>query len=71
MLFLVTIMKGKIKKVEMIPVEISMCQVNIARGDVYKEISERITRLSEEFGTKVEKIDDRPVINVEHQVKRT
>ncbi|MCX9011252.1 MAG: CapA family protein [Candidatus Methanoperedens sp.] len=57
LLFLVTVLNGKIKKVEMIPVEISMCQVNVARGDVYKEISERITSLSEEFGTKVEKIE--------------
>jgi len=57
LLFLVTALKGKIKKVEMVPVEISMCQANVARGAVHKEISERITNLSEEFGTKVEKSD--------------
>lgn len=68
LLFLVTVLKGKIKKVEMVPVEISMCQVNVARGAVHKEISERIARLSEEFGTKVEKGDGRPVIDVEHQM---
>lgn len=47
-----------------------MCQVNVARGDVYKEICERITRLSEEFGTKVEMSDGRLVIDVEHQMNR-
>lgn len=55
LLFLVTVSRGKIKRVEMIPVEISRCQVNIAKGDVHKEISERMIKLSEEFGTAVKK----------------
>jgi len=64
LLFLVTVSKDKIKKLEMIPVEISMCQVNIARGDVFKEISERITLLSVEFGTSVKREKGRLVVEI-------
>ncbi len=64
LLFLVTIWQNKIERVEMIPVEISMCQVNVARGDAYKEISDIITGLSAEFGTEVKKRNGRLVIDV-------
>lgn len=60
-----TVSRGKIKRVEMIPVEISMCQVNIAKGDVHNEISERMVNLSEEFGTAVKKKNGRLVVDVE------
>jgi poly-gamma-glutamate capsule biosynthesis protein CapA/YwtB (metallophosphatase superfamily) len=65
LLFLVMVSRGKIKRVEMIPVEISMCQVNIAKGDVHKEISERMIKLSEELGTAVKKKNSRLVVDVE------
>lgn len=64
LLFLVTVSKDKIKKLEMMPVEISMCQVNVAKGDVRREISERITMLSGEFGTTVKKENGRLVVEM-------
>ena len=65
LLFLVTIAGRRIRRVEMVPVEISMCRVNIAGEDVQKEISKRFTSLSAEFGTEIEKMDGKPVINIE------
>ncbi|KCZ72611.1 putative enzyme of poly-gamma-glutamate biosynthesis (capsule formation) [Candidatus Methanoperedens nitroreducens] len=65
LLFIVILSGGRIKRLEMIPVEISMCQVNTARGDVHKEISDRITMLSAEFGTSVKKRNGRLVIDIE------
>lgn len=64
LLYLVTVSRGKIKPMEMIPVEISKCQVNIAKGDVHKEISERMIKLSEEFGTAIKKKNGRLVVDV-------
>ncbi len=64
LLFLVTVSKDKIKKVEMIPLEISMCQVNAARGGVRREIGERITMLSGEFETPVKKENGRLVVEI-------
>ncbi|MFZ3166807.1 MAG: CapA family protein [Candidatus Methanoperedens sp.] len=64
LLFLVMVSRGKIKRVEMIPVEISECQVNIAKGDVHKEVSERMIKLSEEFGTTIKKKNGRLVVDV-------
>ncbi len=67
LLFLVMVSRGKIKRVEMIPVEISMCQVNIAKGEVHKEISERMIKLSEEFGTAVKKKNGRLVVEMKRK----
>ncbi len=64
LLFLAMVSRGKIKRMEMIPVEISKCQVNIAKGDVHKEISERMIKLSEEFGTAIKKKNGRLVVDV-------
>jgi poly-gamma-glutamate capsule biosynthesis protein CapA/YwtB (metallophosphatase superfamily) len=64
LLFLVAVSRGKIKRVEIIPVEISRCQVNIAKGDVHKEISERMINLSWEFGTKVKKKNGRLAVEI-------
>ncbi len=65
LLFLVTVWQNKIEKIEMMPVEISMCQVNIAKGDIRKEISETIIGLSAEFGTEIKKKNDNLVIDVD------
>ncbi len=65
LLFLAIVSRGKIKRVEMIPVEISMCQVNIAMGDVHEEISERMIKLSDEFGASVKKKNGRLVVDAE------
>ena len=58
-LFLVTLNKNKIKKIELIPGLISMMQVNKARGLDFEEITNKMIKLSEEFGTKMIKKSDR------------
>ncbi len=64
LLFLVTASKNKIKKLEMIPVLISQCQVNLAEGEIKEQIMERMIKLSDEFGTEVGKSDNRLIIKV-------
>ncbi len=54
LLFIVTVTKTGIKKVQLIPLLISNFQVNYAQGIQKKEILDRIKTLSAKFGTKVE-----------------
>lgn len=57
-LFLVTLDKSGIKKVELIPGLISMMQVNKAKGIDFKVITNKMVKLSEEMGTKMVKKED-------------
>ncbi len=54
-LFLVTLNKDKIEKIELIPGLISMMQVNKAKGLDFEEITNKMVKLSEELGTKMVK----------------
>lgn len=58
-LFLVTLDKGKLKKVDLMPGLISYMQVNVAKGTDFEEITSKMIRLSEEMGTKMVKKKDR------------
>jgi poly-gamma-glutamate synthesis protein (capsule biosynthesis protein) len=58
-LFLVTLNKEKIEKVELIPGLISYMQVNRAKGIDFEEITNKMIKLSEEIGTKMVKKEDR------------
>jgi len=54
-LFLVTLSKNKIKKVELIPGLIYLMQVNKATDADFEEIADKMVKLSEEMGTKLVK----------------
>lgn len=51
--FIVEVSKQQIKKLVLIPVLISKCQVNLAEGEDYKWCMQRITKLSAKFGTTI------------------
>ncbi len=53
-----------IKEIELVPLYINMCQVNLAEYEIYDEIAERISELSKEFGTKTKIKDDGILIKV-------
>lgn len=54
----------RIEKIEMIPLHISNCQVNLASEFTFDEICGRMTKLSAEFVTKIRKKIDRMVIEL-------
>ena len=58
-LFLVTLNKDKIEKIELIPGLISYMQVNKAKGIDFEEITSKMIKLSEEMRTKMVKKEDR------------
>ncbi len=58
-LFLVTLNKEKVEKIELIPGLISLMQVNKAKGLDFEEITNKMIKLSEEMGTKIVKKNDR------------
>ena len=58
-LFLVTLNKNKIEKIELVSGLISMMQVNKAKGIDFEEITNKMSKLSEELGTKIVKKEDR------------
>lgn len=58
-LFLVTLSKGKINKIELIPSIISLMQVNRAYGSDFEEISEKMIMLSKEMETKIIKKENK------------
>ena len=61
-LFLVTMNKNKIEKVELMPGLISYMQVNKAKGSDFEEITNKMIKLSEEMETKMIKKEDRLVV---------
>jgi poly-gamma-glutamate synthesis protein (capsule biosynthesis protein) len=63
-LFLITLTKEKIEKVELFPVLISEMQVNLVKGKEFDSICNKMIRLCEELGTYVEKLEDRLLIKV-------
>lgn len=64
LLFLVTATSDEVERIELIPLLISMCQVNRAKGPAFDEIFERIRKLSEAMGTEIRREDDRLVIEI-------
>lgn len=58
-LFLVTLSENIIKKIELVPGLINQMQVNKAKGCDFEEIKNKMIKLSEEFGTKMVKKEDR------------
>ena len=54
-LFLVTLSKNKIEKIELVPGLIDYMQVNKAYGNEFEEIADKMIKLSEEMGTKIVK----------------
>jgi poly-gamma-glutamate capsule biosynthesis protein CapA/YwtB (metallophosphatase superfamily) len=59
LLFVLKANRERIEEVELVPLVIREMQVNRARGDDFAEIHERIARLSAEFGTTIEREQDR------------
>ena len=57
-LFRVTVTKQGVKKLTLIPVIINNMQVNLAQGKDFREMSDRIMRLSKAFGTKLYETDE-------------
>jgi len=64
LIFFVKIRDDKIKEIELIPLYINMCQVNLAEFEVFDEIAARIEKLSKEFGTKVQRKNNKIFIEV-------
>ncbi len=58
-LFLVSLNKNGIEKIELIPGLISYMQVNKAKSPEFEEIANKMIKLSEEMGTKIVKKEDR------------
>lgn len=56
-LYLVELKKDGVKNVQLLPVRIGYMQVNKASREDYRATIERIKRLSEPFGTKIEETD--------------
>jgi poly-gamma-glutamate synthesis protein (capsule biosynthesis protein) len=63
-LFRLNITKSGVKKIELIPVYISEMQVNLAKDNLAKKILNHMKKLSAEFGTEVEIMDNRGFISV-------
>lgn len=63
-LYLVTIKDKKIQKLDLIPVLINNCQVNLADKKTFNEIYDRFKMLCREMGTKVVKEKDKLVIKI-------
>ena len=63
-LFLVTATSDGVERIELVPLLISMCQVNRAEGPAFDEIYERMRELSEAMGTEVKRWGDRLVIEI-------
>jgi poly-gamma-glutamate capsule biosynthesis protein CapA/YwtB (metallophosphatase superfamily) len=64
LLFLLTATSQGVKRIELIPLLISFMQVNLATGDAFDQIAERIRSLSAEMGTEIEQEGERLVIEV-------
>ncbi len=58
-LFLVTLNKERIEKIELVPGLISLMQVSQTKGIDFEEITNKMIKLSEEMGTKMVKKSDR------------
>jgi poly-gamma-glutamate synthesis protein (capsule biosynthesis protein) len=59
LLFSLQIEERRVSRIELIPVKIAGCQVNIATGQTYRNITERIRALSAEMKTAVHQEDER------------
>lgn len=57
-IFLVELNREGIQRLKMIPVRLSYAQVNLAKGDEFEAIRQRMQLLCGEFRTKVESTDD-------------
>jgi poly-gamma-glutamate synthesis protein (capsule biosynthesis protein) len=53
LLFLLQVAEKRVQQIELIPVRISDCQVNLATGEDKEAIADRIRDLSTEMGTKI------------------
>jgi hypothetical protein len=53
LLFLLQVAEKRVQQIELIPVRISDCQVNLATGEDKEAIADRIRDLSTEMGTKL------------------
>jgi poly-gamma-glutamate synthesis protein (capsule biosynthesis protein) len=58
-LFLVTLSKNKIEKIDLIPGLINRMQVNKAHGNEFEEIADKMIKLSEEMGTEIVKKENK------------
>ncbi len=70
LIFLVTATGSGVERVELVPVWISYAQVNIARGEVFDQIYERMQERSAAMGTEIRREGDRLVIDVMEQDSR-
>ncbi|MHC4427108.1 MAG: CapA family protein [Planctomycetota bacterium] len=59
MLFVVTVTGSGISRVDLVPLHIDHMQVNLARGEMFETIKNRISSLSEPFGTEIHADDSR------------
>ncbi|MHC4787007.1 MAG: CapA family protein, partial [Planctomycetota bacterium] len=64
MLFVVTVTDGAIRRVDLVPLRIDRMQVNLAQGETYEAIRQRMRRLSKPFGTEIRADDARLWIDV-------
>ncbi len=63
-LFVLNVQDKKIKSLELFPVFIENFQVNLARGIHFEAICDKMIILCNQFGTKVQKMADRLIINL-------
>ncbi|MHC4306199.1 MAG: CapA family protein [Planctomycetota bacterium] len=64
LLFVVTVTERGISRVDLIPLHIDRMRVNLARGEIFETIRDRIRRLSKPFGTEIHADDTRLWIDV-------
>lgn len=69
LLFLVSAYARGVERIEMVPVLIGDCQVNLAKSPDFDQIAERMQSLSSELGTALDRLPDRLAIDL-HQVSR-
>jgi poly-gamma-glutamate synthesis protein (capsule biosynthesis protein) len=63
-LFKVMFEGGKLRRVELLPVSLSVAHVALARGEEFAAICERMEMLCAEFGTQLKRRDDRLIYEV-------
>ncbi|MBI2865316.1 MAG: CapA family protein [Chloroflexi bacterium] len=71
LLFLFTASPDGVERLEMVPVLIGDCQVNPAKGHDFDQIAERMQMLSSEFGTQVDRLQDRLAVQLQRRPRQT
>ena len=64
LLYLVKANRRGVQRVELLPLLINRMQVNLAEGEIFEAIQDRIVRLSRPFRTKIVREEDRLVIEI-------